>query len=74
MSGTARLEQAAAAYDNCLSVTRSVWPPDWVENIATRQNEVSAEIKRRIAAPAARWRQSSANRFNLCDPVFRVMK
>ena len=48
-SGTASLEQAVAAYDNCLSVTRSVWPPAWVEEIAAHQNQVRAEIERRLA-------------------------
>ena len=46
-SGTARLEEAVAAWDNCLSVVQSAWP--WVEDVRARQDAAKAEIKRRSA-------------------------
>ncbi len=47
--GTARLEEAAAAFDACLTVTASVWPPEWVSQVRTSQDETQAEIRRRMA-------------------------
>jgi hypothetical protein len=48
-SGTARLEEAVAAWDACLAVTTSVWPPEWVAEVQTRRDETLAEIARRSA-------------------------
>jgi tetratricopeptide (TPR) repeat protein len=48
-SGTARLEQAVAAWESCLTVTSSVWPPEWVQPVRSRLDETQAEIKRRLA-------------------------
>ncbi len=48
-SGTARLEEAVAAWDACLAVTTSVWPPEWVPFVQTRRDETQAEIARRSA-------------------------
>jgi hypothetical protein len=31
--GTARLEQVVAAYDACLTVVETVWPPELVEQL-----------------------------------------
>jgi hypothetical protein len=46
-SGTARLEEGVAAWNACLAVTTSVWPPDWVRIVETRRDETQAEIGRR---------------------------
>jgi hypothetical protein len=48
-SGTARLEEAIAAWDACLTVTENVWPSEWVQNILTHHDEAQSEIKRRSA-------------------------
>ena len=48
-SGTARLEEAVAAWNACLEVTTSVWPPEWIREIETRGDETLAEIARRSA-------------------------
>jgi hypothetical protein len=47
-SGTARLEEAVAAWDACLSVAASAWPADWIENVRLDRNEARAEIARRL--------------------------
>jgi hypothetical protein len=49
-AGPARLEQAVEAWDACLSVAGSVWPPEQVEWVRARQDETRAEIKRRSTA------------------------
>jgi hypothetical protein len=48
-SGTARLEQAVAAYDACLGVATSIWPPERVSQVRAWKDEIRAEIKRRMA-------------------------
>jgi tetratricopeptide (TPR) repeat protein len=51
-SGTARqeaLEAAVAAWEACLTVTASAWPPEWVQFVKTRRDETQAEIGRRSA-------------------------
>jgi tetratricopeptide (TPR) repeat protein len=47
--GTTRLEEALAAWDVCLTITTSVWPPEWVASVKTRRDETRAEIARRSA-------------------------
>ena len=44
-SGTGRLEEAVAAWEACLEVITSVWPPDWVRIVETRRDEAQAEIQ-----------------------------
>ena len=46
-SGTARLEQAVAAWDACLTVTTSVWPSEWIQDMRALRDEAQSEIKRR---------------------------
>ena len=46
-SGTARLEEAVAAFDASLTVVSSVWPPDWVHQVRTSRDEMRIEIERR---------------------------
>ena len=48
-SGTARLEEAVAAWDACLIVTASVWPSEWVQDVRDRRDETLSEIKQRSA-------------------------
>ncbi len=48
-AGTARLEEAVAAFDACLTVTMSVWPPEWVSWVRERRDETRAETERRMA-------------------------
>jgi hypothetical protein len=48
-SGTARLEEAVAAFRACLAVTTPVWPPEWVRLVEIRRDETLAEIARRSA-------------------------
>ena len=43
-SGTARLEEAVAALEACLTVAATVWPSEWVQDVRARR-----EIKRRSA-------------------------
>ena len=46
-SGTARLEElgeAVAAWDACLTIAKSAWPPEWVKFVQTRRDETQAEI------------------------------
>ena len=45
-SGTERLNEALAAWDACLTITETIWPSDWVQNVLLRRNEVQSEIKR----------------------------
>jgi tetratricopeptide (TPR) repeat protein len=48
-SGTARLEElgeAVAAWDACLTIAKSAWPPEWVKFVQTRRDETEAEIGR----------------------------
>ena len=46
-SGTEHLEGAMAAWDECLSVTATAWPPEWVQSVRARRDATQAEIKRR---------------------------
>ncbi len=46
-SGTARLEEAVEAFEACLSVTVSVWPNEWVQDVRTHRDDTQAEIARR---------------------------
>jgi tetratricopeptide (TPR) repeat protein len=48
-SATPRLEEAVAAWESCLTVTSSVWPPEWIQSIRSRCDETLAEIARRSA-------------------------
>jgi len=48
-SGTARLEQAIAAWDACLTVTVSVWPSERVQFVRARREDAQLEIKQRSA-------------------------
>ncbi|HWX26658.1 MAG TPA: hypothetical protein VNZ53_04370, partial [Steroidobacteraceae bacterium] len=48
-TGTARLEEAVAAFDACLTVTTSVRPPDEVNGLGALQDGVRALIGRRKA-------------------------
>jgi tetratricopeptide (TPR) repeat protein len=51
-SGMARLEAlrgAVAAWEACLTVTASAWPPEWVQFVQTRRDETQADIGRRSA-------------------------
>jgi hypothetical protein len=46
-SGTGRLEEAVAAFNACLTITESVWPREWLNQVRERENKSQAEIKRR---------------------------
>ena len=46
-TGTEHLEGAMAAWDECLSVTATAWPPEWVQSVRARRDATQAEIKRR---------------------------
>jgi hypothetical protein len=48
--GKARLEEAAAAFDACLTVTETAWPAEWVQRVRSLRDETRAEITRRRAA------------------------
>ena len=51
-SRTARLEalgEAVAAWDECLTIAKSAWPPEWVKFVQTRRDETQAEIRRQLA-------------------------
>jgi hypothetical protein len=45
----ARLEEAVAAFDEWLTVTTSVWPSEWVNQVRARKDDARAEIERRMA-------------------------
>ena len=49
-SGTARLEEAVAAWELCLTVVESAWPQDWVQSVRKNRDEAQAEIRRRQAS------------------------
>ena len=49
VSGTARLEEAVAAFEACLTVTASVWPVKRVRDVQTHHDETQAEVARRSA-------------------------
>jgi hypothetical protein len=46
-SGTARLQDAVAAWYACLTVTASVWPSEWVQQVRSKEAEVQVEIAQR---------------------------
>jgi hypothetical protein len=46
-AGTARLEEAVAALDACLTVVMSAWPDEWVRDARRRRDDAQAEIARR---------------------------
>ena len=48
-SGTVRLEEAVAAWDRCLTVTATVWPSEWVQDVRARRGNAQSEIKQRSA-------------------------
>jgi len=48
-SGTARLEQAVAAYDACLTLVETVWPAEGVQQVRSAREQTRAEISRRQA-------------------------
>ena len=48
-SGTARLQEAVAAFEECLMLAVSIWPPELVSEVRTRKDEMRAEIRRRTA-------------------------
>ena len=51
-TGTPHLEQAVAAYDACLAVAATAWPPEWIETVQKNCNQAQAEINRRRAGPS----------------------
>ena len=48
-SDAARLKQAVAAWDACLTVTASVWPSEWVNAVRSRRDKAQTDIARRLA-------------------------
>ena len=48
-SGTAHLTAAVSAFDACLTVTESVWPAIWVQQVRSHRDKAQAEITRRQA-------------------------
>ena len=48
-SGTARLEEAVAAFGACLTVTETTWPEEWVQQVRSHRDETRAVITRRRA-------------------------
>ena len=46
-AGTARLEEAVAAFDACLTVVVSAWPDEWVRGVRRNRDDAQAEIARR---------------------------
>jgi hypothetical protein len=48
-SGTARLEEAVAAFAASLTVTETGWPAEWVRQVRSHRDKTQAEIGRRQA-------------------------
>jgi tetratricopeptide (TPR) repeat protein len=48
-SGTARLEEAVAAFDAGLTVTETAWPEEWVHRVRSHRDEIRAELTRQRA-------------------------
>ena len=46
-SGTARLDEAVAAWNDCLAVVEKSWPQAWVQSVRARIDQALAEIARR---------------------------
>ena len=62
-SGTTRLEAAVAAWDDCLQVATSNWPPEWVQYVSARRDEARAESRvgrRDSGSPLTGWMGSAA--------------
>ena len=51
-AGTVRLEEAAAAFDACLTVVVSAWPDEWIR--AVRESRDDAQAKKFCYARAIR--------------------
>jgi hypothetical protein len=52
-AGTGRLKEAVAAWELCLTVVESAWPPEWVQDVRSRRDRAQAEIAQRASAPVA---------------------
>jgi tetratricopeptide (TPR) repeat protein len=48
-SGTARLEEASAAFEACLTIVETAWPAEWVREVRSHRDETRAEVARRLA-------------------------
>jgi hypothetical protein len=48
-SGTARLEEAVAAYNACLTHVETVWPVERVQQVRSDRDQTRAELARRQA-------------------------
>ena len=46
-SGTARLQEAVAAFNACLTVIKTAWPEEWVQEVRSHRDETQTEITRR---------------------------
>jgi hypothetical protein len=46
-AGTARLAEAVAAFDVCLTVVVYAWPDEWVRDVRRHRDDAQAEIARR---------------------------
>jgi tetratricopeptide (TPR) repeat protein len=49
-TGTTRLGEALAAWEACLTLTVSVWPTEWINEVRSNCDEVRTEIARRSPA------------------------
>ena len=43
-SGTALLEEGVAAFDACLTVAKTSWPAEWVQQMRSHRDQMQAEI------------------------------
>jgi tetratricopeptide (TPR) repeat protein len=48
-SGTAHLTEAVAAWEACLTVTASVWPPEWIQDVHSHIDRARSEEARRAS-------------------------
>ena len=48
-SGTARLEEAVAAFEVCLTIIETAWSKEWVQVVRSDCDETRVEIARRRA-------------------------
>ena len=46
-AGTELLEEAVVAWNTSLPVIESAWPPERIQRVRSRRDEVQADIKRR---------------------------
>lgn len=44
MGGTRYFNKAVAAWDACLALAATSWPPEWVQTIRSRRDAVQAKI------------------------------